>query len=428
MKKTSISKYFKHILFVPFIGVVLALCSGMSFAEAEEAEAPLDSNAQISTLHTSIWAGPESSVLAKLLHQIATNLRYDKQVVITYNLFKGDRDAHYLVDIYQELMDAFLLSKLPDAAILRLDQAISLSKEMKLFEIPPSMIPSKKLNQSMLDVVKKGDKYIGIPLYDGNQLLMYYNKSIIETPPATWGEVIKLEQQLSRSGINAGVWPMSSAQWFCGIVGCTSTDDIDTITTKLNGYHDLVNQLPAVTQCEKKCDSDICRYECAQESFYKERSAMMINGDWAISEATNELGNKIGISTLPATVSGEKLSQHRYPTVLVFFGDPMSKRRIPITKAVIKAFYNKLNQKGMYYIAGKMPVHKKVHETVSKSIDKANTLIDFNLQMLKSSTLTGYQDWTPFDKPVDEILREFIIDKYMTINEAAESIADQVRN
>jgi arabinogalactan oligomer/maltooligosaccharide transport system substrate-binding protein len=150
------------------------------------------------------------------------------------------------------------------------------------------------------------------PISVGNQLMLYYNKSIVgDEPPANTDELTSTaEENTDAAAGNYGfVLNQTESFWlvpwlggFGGSVfaddGVTPTLDTPEMEAALQFLHDLKYEngvMPA------ECD-----YTCASDLFTTGAAAMIMNGDWELANYTDQLGEDLGVAALPeVTASGE---------------------------------------------------------------------------------------------------------------------------
>lgn len=140
------------------------------------------------------------------------------------------------------------------------------------------------------------------PISIGNQLMLYYNKSMVADAPADTDAMIA-SAVANTSGDTYGlVYNQTEPFWlvpwlggFDGAVfgsdGVTPTLDTPEMQATLQFLYDL------------KFDSAVmpseCDYACADDLFKTGSAGMLINGDWALGDYTTALGNDLGVAAIP---------------------------------------------------------------------------------------------------------------------------------
>ena len=381
------------------------------------------------TQHIKIWAAPRFSLESGFIYQVTTDLRLDQRVWVGFNHFAGYRNVHYQVDLFKKLSEVANADEMPDAAIMPLDLLLAMEKDLPVSYLPSSVFPSKKFNSEFIDPLKRGDQYLGVPIYDAGQLLLYYNKSLLPEPPKTWEDIVRHAELASMDEVQNITFPVADSRFFCAIAGCEAGMSSEDLATRLIRYKKFVESSNARLRCETSCpqeaEVEYCKSTCSRKPFFNNEAYMMIEGDWAIAEAKLHLEDNVGIMPLPAPLVGEQ-KHIRYPTVLVFFGDAMRGGRKNTTKQTIRYFVKKMNQRSGYFIGGLLPVHKKVRPKMIKNASTRIDLTSLNVQYLDSSELVNvnHQGWHPNHPEIDGVLEHILVDEIMPINLGAANIFD----
>ncbi len=155
-----------------------------------------------------------------------------------------------------------------------------------------------------VDPVTIGNDVLGVPISSGNHLMLYYNRSIIDEPPQTTDELIEMAQALDDDTYGL-VYNMTEPFWLVpwlggfggevfGADGVTPTLDTPEMIQTLEFLHALTHEY-GITPVEAD-------YGTMETLFLDGEAAMAINGDWALSQAENALGDDLGVAPWP-TVS-----------------------------------------------------------------------------------------------------------------------------
>ncbi|HLE59196.1 MAG TPA: extracellular solute-binding protein [Candidatus Limnocylindria bacterium] len=165
----------------------------------------------------------------------------------------------------------------------------------------------------------------GVPISNGNQLMLYWNKSIIgDDPPADTDELISVAQANTdeAAGTYGFVFNETESFWltpwiggFGGKVfaddGVTPTLNTDAMKGALQFLYDLKwtdGLMPNPTD-----------YTVASDLFTTGSAAMIVNGDWELGNYADKLGDDLGVGPLPLVVGHE--DPHPY-TAGAFFMVP----------------------------------------------------------------------------------------------------------
>ncbi len=148
------------------------------------------------------------------------------------------------------------------------------------------------------------------PINIGNQLMLYYNKSLVgEEAPADSDEMIAVAQEHTGDGTYGLVFNQTESFWLVPFLGGFggSVFAEDGVTPPLN-TEEMKSALEflynlkfteAVTPTE-------CDYACASDNFTTGAAAMIINGDWELGNYSDLLGVVLGVAPIPSIAeSGE---------------------------------------------------------------------------------------------------------------------------
>jgi len=162
---------------------------------------------------------------------------------------------------------------------------------------------------SAMDAVKLEGKYWGIPISNGNQLMLLYNKKLVAEAPKDTDELFTVGKKLTTGGNYALVWnqtePFWLVPWLGGFKGKVFAEDGVTPTL---GTPEMVATLKFLH--DMKFDAKIvppeCDYDGADTLFKEGKAAMIINGDWSISGYVSALGDDLGVARIPkVSATGE---------------------------------------------------------------------------------------------------------------------------
>jgi len=170
----------------------------------------------------------------------------------------------------------------------------------KLIQPVDTLFPLATYVTSAVNAVKLGGKTWGVPISNGNHLMLMYNKKLIATPPKTTNELFALGAKLP-----AGVYPLVYNQtepfwlvpWLGGFKGAVFAADGKTPTLNTPA---MVNTLALLKQMKDKglvpAESD---YNGAETLFKEGKAAMLINGDWSLVAYRDAMGADLGVARIP---------------------------------------------------------------------------------------------------------------------------------
>jgi arabinogalactan oligomer/maltooligosaccharide transport system substrate-binding protein len=160
-----------------------------------------------------------------------------------------------------------------------------------------------------LAAVELNGQHWGIPITNGNHLMLLYNQGLVDMPPQDTDELIAMGQNLTQ-GDQVGLAynltePFWLAPWWGGF-GLESVFDAD-LNPQLNN-ESMINALQFVH--DLKFDSGIvpqeCDYDCMDTLFKEGKAAMIINGDWSLGAYEETEGLDFSVSRIPLVVATDE--------------------------------------------------------------------------------------------------------------------------
>ncbi len=197
-----------------------------------------------------------------------------------------------------ELLLAAEAGLMPDAILVPSDY-LGLYRELILAELDSSWF-DPDLSPTALGTTRIDDAYRGIPIIQGNHLMLFYNKAFVSKPASSWAELNRQAQELRESGVEPIGWKYGEMYWFVPFLGAFGGWPMTGTQVTL----DTPEMVKALDFYKGLADSGLinrdCEYDCAQKDFIAGKYAYAINGDWAFKDLQNELGDKFGVAVLPA--------------------------------------------------------------------------------------------------------------------------------
>jgi arabinogalactan oligomer/maltooligosaccharide transport system substrate-binding protein len=155
---------------------------------------------------------------------------------------------------------------------------------------------------SALAAARLGGQTWGVPIANGNHLMLLYNKDLIEEPPMDTDELFAKGAELTAGDTYGLVWnqtePFWLVPWLGGFGGAVFAEDGKTPTLNtpemvatLQFLYDMkytAGIIPA--------ESD---YDGADTLFKEGKAAMIINGDWSLGGYKDAMGDKLGVARIP---------------------------------------------------------------------------------------------------------------------------------
>ena len=224
-----------------------------------------------------------------------------------------------------------------------------------------NMFDSSKYVSSALAAVKLQGKTWGVPISNGNQLMLLYNKALIANPPKNTDELMKVGKELTHGDQYGLVWNQTEPFWlvpwlggFGGKVfaadGKTPTLNTPQMVATLKFLHDMKYKYKIIPP-----ESD---YNGADTLFKEGKAAMIINGDWSLGGYKKVLGDKLGVARIPKVVSTGLWPKPYTSGVFFMIPKDLSGAKLEAVKAFINFTTDKANQLEMVKKLTRLPALK----------------------------------------------------------------------
>ncbi|MFB2862248.1 extracellular solute-binding protein [Aeromonas sp. MdU4] len=186
---------------------------------------------------------------------------------------------------------------LPDLMLIPSD-FVGLYHQMSLAPLPPEWF-SPALMSSALRYVTLDHQRWGMPMMQGNHLMLFYNKALVSAPITRWQQLAAFTPALKAKGVYPVSWPYHDMYYFAAFLhtfgGAPVTEGRITLDTPamaqaLEAYRTVASQ--------QLIDPD-CDYDTALARFHDGKSAYLINGDWAFNDLVKNMGDQLGVAMLP---------------------------------------------------------------------------------------------------------------------------------
>jgi arabinogalactan oligomer / maltooligosaccharide transport system substrate-binding protein len=170
-------------------------------------------------------------------------------------------------------------------------------------------IDLKQFVPGALEPVKLNGQYWGIPLSFGNNLMLMYNKKLIDKAPADTDEMVQMAKDFMAK--NPGKYglvfnapePFFMVPWLGGYGGKVFADDGKTPTLDTEAMVKTLTLVSNFKDVDKIMPAE-CDYNIADNLFIDGKAAMIFTGDWALagyagSGATVTATQNIELGTAP---------------------------------------------------------------------------------------------------------------------------------
>ncbi|MCX9154966.1 extracellular solute-binding protein [Niveibacterium sp. 24ML] len=270
---------------------------------------------------------------------------------------------------------------LPDVALVPAD-FLALDKELKYSVVPAAGKDGTLVPNAASSGLFEG-RNLGAPLFWGNHLMLYYNRSLVSKPARTWAEMAAQARQLQARNIRALGMQFGEMFWlvpFYGAYGGWPVDakgavtlDTPAMAKALTTYFGLASGGLTLKEC---------RNDCALDRFAAGEFAYSINGDWAMRELRDALGDKLGVATLPQLDGGKNLVPMYSGYVLVFPGQSLKGPKRDALLKFIRYMQSEPVQRRWFNETSHLPVNANVYRDV---LARADDNLKASLNQLKQA-------------------------------------------
>ncbi|BBC41662.1 maltose-binding periplasmic protein [Photobacterium damselae subsp. piscicida] len=286
--------------------------------------------------------------------------RYEKETGIQVSVVQFDPEK-----IKAELLLGAQYGGLPDLILVPSD-FLGLYKQMKLSSISKQWIHTD-FEPAVGETAIVNGKYRGIPIIQGNHLLLYYNKTMVKVPVKTWSQLRHQQKSFAAKQIMPIGWNYNDMYFFMPFLLASDGWPIKNNQIDLNSlgmiralkyYHSLA---------VNKVIDENCGYHCAQLGFIQGKSAYAINGDWAYDDIKKEMGDNVGLAMLPS-LNGHKM--HGLKSTFVLAMPEFDQRSVLVQnqlKRFIEFVQRKANQKWVYDKYHLLPVSNSLFLQLKKT-------------------------------------------------------------
>jgi arabinogalactan oligomer / maltooligosaccharide transport system substrate-binding protein len=154
---------------------------------------------------------------------------------------------------------------------------------------------------SALAAVELSGQHWGVPISNGNHLMLYFNKDLLPEAPADTTALLAAAEELKAAGVTPLVYnqtePFWLVPWLGGFGGAVFAED--GVTPTLN-TPEMVSTLAWLKQLKDEgivpAESD---YDGADTLFKEGKAAMIVNGDWTLGAYKDLFADKLGVARIP---------------------------------------------------------------------------------------------------------------------------------
>jgi arabinogalactan oligomer/maltooligosaccharide transport system substrate-binding protein len=246
------------------------------------------------------------------------------------------------------------------------------------------------VSQKAIEVMVVDESIYGIP-ESTVVVALYYNKSLLESPPRNTEELLQLVQD---GKIIANVLSAYYLFGWSGGFGGRLLDDDGKCIAEQEGWVEAMQYLVDLKQAGGIFEPN---YETAEAFFLREDAAMFVNGPWSYPKYKRSLGDNLGVVVLPSGPAGPA-------TPLIgadgFYINPNSHN---VEAALELALYltNQESSQSFAEFAGHVPARLDVTSS-DLHIDTFMEASAFGYPVPQSEQFANY--WSPFEEMFFNVL------------------------
>lgn len=283
---------------------------------------------------------------AELLLWNAHSLEHLKPIVL--ERFE-QQTGHHIVQHHfraDDLRDKVMSSVvLPDLYFMPSDQLSNLDT-YHLAPWPASLTQGLSLRSDG----QIGSQWYGIPVNQGNQLVLYYRKDKV-TPPDSLEAIPD-----GRLG-----WPRSQAYWFIPFLtaqgGWPLAGDGFGFDTP-----QMIRALERYKAISDRHSASRCELTCNEQAFYEGKIDYLIDGDWAFQALKERLGDKLGVAVLPSFAGGQM--QPMSSSYVLAISQGLDKAKQEAAHALARFLLSPEVQADLYQHSGLFPAIRAVGDAL----------------------------------------------------------------
>lgn len=275
-------------------------------------------------------------------------------------------------DLRVNLLELIEKGEAPDVVLIPSDH-IGLHHLMNYSVIESSLITHSQYGNQVKGVdsqlaISQPVSY-GVPVIQGNHLMLYYNKQLIKKPAENWQTMAAQQKSLGLSAIIS--WSYDEMYWLTPFVGAFGG--------QLMSGGNISLATPAMAKAlnfYKKLKDDglvkqACGYECSKVAFLNGEVPYTINGDWALKEFEQKYGQHLGIAVLPLIANEARPTAFYATHDLAFPNDSLNGENREILLKLLAYFQSPEAQQLIWDKMRVLPVEKS---TLDKVVSSSNEL------------------------------------------------------
>jgi arabinogalactan oligomer / maltooligosaccharide transport system substrate-binding protein len=295
------------------ISLALAACSGGTIGESDEPES--EAPETTGSAEPTEVAFPEGDVSIEMWTKEGDpQIEFVQQLADDYMAMHDNVTIEVVnkdVEVLREDMVQTALS--PDAQpelLWTVADHIGPFTEVDVIQELDDLIDTSVYDESALAAVQVDGTTWGAPISNGNQLMLYWNKSLIgDEAPADTDALEEAAVEQTGDGNYGFVFNVTESfwlvPWLYGFGGSVFEDDGVTPSLDTDAMQGALQFLYDLKYADGVMPAEV-DYDIASGLFTDGAAAMIVNGDWELGNYSGLLGDDLGVGPLPTvTETGE---------------------------------------------------------------------------------------------------------------------------
>jgi maltose-binding protein MalE len=232
----------------------------------------------------------------------------------------------------------------------------------------------EKFYESVVAAVTDRDSNVwGLPLSNGNHLMLFVNKALVKTSPTTIEELVEQAKKISNPEKKqfGFAYNLNEPFWFVTFMGAYGERPLVGAQPKLDspGMVSALELVKSLKFDDKVVPPD-CDYTCAETLFVEGKAGMIINGDWAVTKYSEALKDNLEIVALPKLA---KTGNYMSPMVsgkYLFFNANLKGNNLKVARKFGEFLMSPEIQELWVKKTGRLPALKQVATSAVVTSDK----------------------------------------------------------
>lgn len=213
---------------------------------------------------------------------------------------------HAPENMVNDVLTAAIGGQAPDLLWTQADHVGPLAAAGQIVPLD-DLVDTSVYEPAAVEVTTVDGQVWGVPNSFGNALMLYYNKDIVAEAPANTDELIEVAVANTEGEQFGLVYDQTQSFWLTPWLGGFGASVFDEEGNPSLGSEEMVNALTFLQDLKWEhgvmpIDAD---YDVANALFVGGDAAMIINGDWELSNYSGTFGESLGIAPIPEVVGGD---------------------------------------------------------------------------------------------------------------------------